>query len=121
VAFGYLWLCLLLLAVGDLIPPPPWGALSDPVRGWRVLTFMVPQAGLFTGTAALLQRRPGAFWVALLGSMALVSSRFLALDGGGGAWPHLLVRLIGSCVATGALWRGFLAPEPASATAAKRT
>ena len=82
---------------------------------------MAPQAGLFAGVAALLQRRPRTFWVILVGSMVILTSRFLTLDGGGGAWPHLLVRLIGFGLATGALWRGFVASEPGSAAVPKHT
>lgn len=100
---------LLMFTVGDLISPPPWPPLSDPGRGWRVVTFMAPQGGLFAGAVALLQRSPWSFWLTLLGLFILQTSRFMSLDGGGGAWPHLLVRLVGFSIAAGALWYGFIA------------
>lgn len=109
IAFGYLLFCLLLFAIGDLISPPPWPPLSQPIRGWRVMTFMAPQTGLFTGVIALLQRSPWSFWLTLLGVFIVQISRFMTSDGGGGAWPHLLVRFVGFGIAAGALWHGFIA------------
>lgn len=74
-----------------------------------MVTFMAPQGGLFSGVVALLRRNLRSFWLTLPGVLLIQISRFLTLDGGGGAWPHLLVRLVGFSIAAGALWSGFIA------------
>lgn len=110
-AFCYRLLCLLLLAIGEWLPSPGWGWLIHSAREWRLFTLLIPQAGLFAGASALLQRNPRAFCLALLGVFLVQFSRFLTLDAGDGTWPHLLVRLAGFSIAAGALWSGFLVPR----------